>query len=68
MNTPQSTEVVPPFDLAEHCEKAARFYAEKPGLFQAGTVVDIYECLTVLARDVKRLREALAALQKTQGE
>lgn len=60
-----STERVPAHgDLVDHCENAAQFYLDKPGLFQPATGIDIYHCLADLAQEVKVLREALAALRE----
>jgi hypothetical protein len=36
--------------MARDCDKAARFYEEKPGLVQPSTIIDIYRTLALLAR------------------
>lgn len=38
--------------LSSKCREAASFYAEKPGLVSALTVIDIYETLSCIADHV----------------
>jgi hypothetical protein len=36
--------------MARDCDKAARFYEDKPGLVQPATIVDLYRTIALLAR------------------
>jgi hypothetical protein len=49
-------------DLVEHCEKAAQFYIERPGLHGPGAAVDLYQCVADLARRVEELEQRVQPL------
>lgn len=50
--------------LLQDCERAADFYAEKPGYVQPATTIDLYRTIAKLARLIRKHQIDIEAIER----